>query len=167
MTDRKVHSESNFSRFNAYVFGAIVLAMLLAATYQFFGGSVGSDPASNTFLLVMAGIMAAIGINFSTLQVAADDDGIEFGYGFIRQRVSWDRVEDASEDSTSALMYGGWGIRLGRVGGRWRVVYNIPGYPRVVLRLGSGWYREVAISTSDPHRLLRVISSLNPSGEDD
>ena len=71
--------------------------------------------------------------------------------------VLWENIEDCYIDEASAIRYGGWGIRLGRVDGKWRTVYNVIGGPRVVVSLNKGWIREFVFSTKNPEKVMRTI----------
>jgi len=79
------------------------------------------------------------------------------GYGLIKKEIPWERIEDCEIDEVSSLRYGGWGIRLTRVGGRWRAAYNVVGISRVVVSLDEGWMGEVAFSTKSPDKVTQVI----------
>ncbi|MDH7556081.1 MAG: hypothetical protein QHG94_04010, partial [Candidatus Methanosuratincola sp.] len=60
-------------------------------------------------------------------------------------------------DQASAVRYGGFGIKAGIYEGRKRLVYNVTGAKRVVLRVKGRKYDEFVFSTKRPDELMRVI----------
>lgn len=152
------YREANFSKVNAAIFSFIVGALILVLMYQLMVGPLGTRPASNHFLITLILFFSAVGINFSRLTILIDSRGVTVGYGLFMQLVPWKNVEKSYQDETSAVMYGGWGIRLTRIGKKWRVVYNIIGYPRVVLVLRKGWYGELAFSVGAPWKVIEIIN---------
>ncbi|TES83470.1 MAG: hypothetical protein E3J91_02070 [Hadesarchaea archaeon] len=60
-------------------------------------------------------------------------------------------------DEASTIRYGGWGIRIGRVKGKWILVYNVIRCPRVVLSLREGRFREFVFSTKSPEQVIKVV----------
>jgi len=75
----------------------------------------------------------------------------------MKKTISWGNIEGCYLDEASGLGYGGWGIRLARIKGRWRSVYNVIGYPVIVLELSTGKFREFAFSTNNPQEVLRIV----------
>jgi len=151
------YRERIFSKFNAGIFAVVVGFLLFSLIYQLTVGPLGSKPANNQTLIVMILIFAAIGINFSTLSIAINPEGLRVGYGLLNNTIPWKNIESSYLDKTSVIMYGGWGIRLGRVKGKWRLVYNVFRGPRVVLVLKKGWYREFVFSTRNPQEMMKII----------
>ena len=60
-------------------------------------------------------------------------------------------------DETSMIRYGGWGIRIGRFGGRWRLIFNVIGKKGVLLQLNQGKFREFVFSTNSPKEIIKII----------
>lgn len=63
--------------------------------------------------------------------------------------VIWTRLQQ--------LDIGDWDIRVGRVEGKWRLVYNIIGRLRVVLLLKKGGFKEFLVSTKNPEEVMKVV----------
>jgi hypothetical protein len=79
------------------------------------------------------------------------------GYGIFKRTTFWENIERCYLDEVSSIRYGGWGIRIGRVKGRWRLVYNVIRGPRVVLSLKKGWFREFVFSTKNPEEVMKIV----------
>ncbi|MDO9536480.1 MAG: hypothetical protein Q7J85_14410 [Bacillota bacterium] len=154
-----LYKESNFSKFTAGIFVLVIGGLLFTFIYQILVGPLGTNPASNGFLVIMILIFLAAAVNFSRLSITINPRGVLVGYGIIKHIIPWESIEGCYLDKTSAVMYGGWGIRLGRVKGKWRVVYNIIEGDRVVLMLNRGWYREFVFSTRNPQKVIDIIKN--------
>lgn len=160
MPDR-IYEETIFSRINAAIFAVITGSLLFILIFQLFVGPLGSKPASNVSLVFMIVLFSVCGIMFSRLAITINSRGVVVGYGIIKQLIPWDNIEDCYLDRTSAVYYGGWGIRLRRAGGKWRIIYNVLEAPRVVLSLKEGWQREIAFSTRQPQKIISIVTGRN------
>jgi len=96
-------------------------------------------------------------INFSRLSIRITHLSVKVSYGIFRHIVTRENVEDCYLDEASIIRYGGWGIRIGKVQGRWRLVYNVIGAPRVVLSLKKGRFKEFVFSTEKPEEVMNII----------
>lgn len=152
-----LYEEQLFSRGITAILSAITLGLLLAVVYQILVGPLGEHPAPNWFLLYLFLLFLAVTITFSRLSIIITSRAVTVGYGIFRRTISWDNIERCSVDEASTIRYGGWGIRIGHVQGKWRLVYNVIGGPRVVLTLKRGMFREFVFSTSNPEAVMAVI----------
>ncbi|MDI9644498.1 MAG: hypothetical protein QFX35_04680 [Candidatus Verstraetearchaeota archaeon] len=128
-----------------------------------------NEPDKDPMTLVAVPLVAAVGLgttlSFSRLSIKATLEGMSVGFGRIRTSFKWDQIEDCYIDTASAVRYGGFGIRGGKFEGKRRLVYNITGTPRIVLKLktdahGKGYkYDEFVFSTKRPEELMRIIKS--------
>ncbi len=82
---------------------------------------------------------------------------ITIRYGIIGHSQLWNNVEDVILDETSMISYGGWGIRIGRFGGKWRLIFNVIGKKCVLLQLNQGRFREFVFSTNFPEEIFKII----------
>jgi hypothetical protein len=87
-----------------------------------------------------------------TISVERSDLCWRFGPGVPRFRLSLTEIVEARTVITS--WQDGWGIH----GSRFGTLYNVAGFEAVALTLRSG--RRLALGTDEPHRLLRVLTSL-------
>lgn len=136
----------------------VVVALLAALIGQLISGPLGTNPAPNSFFIGMILLFLAIGINFATLTIRVTMHGIFVGYGIIRHQIPWGNVVGCRMDEASALRYGGWGIRMGCVGGKRQLVYNILGAPRVVVENRLSRYDEFVFSTRNPDAVMKAIN---------
>jgi hypothetical protein len=105
--------------------------MLVLFVLRVLTGPLGGHPAPDWVYLVMflfLMLMAAFVAGFRRLSIRLAGQHVAFGFGAIRRRVPWGNIEDCFEDRASLLSYGGWGIRLARIDGRWRLAFNVGGY---------------------------------------
>ena len=142
------------------IFAAISLSLLVLLLYQVLGGPVGDNPAPDWFYIVMFLFFAELTYfvtNFNKLAIRITTQSITVGYGILRRTIPWDDVNGCYQDESSAIgSYGGWGIRMGKVKGRWRLVYNVMGCPTVVLELDKGRFKEFVFSTRNPEMVLEI-----------
>ncbi|OPY22688.1 MAG: hypothetical protein A4E27_01738 [Methanobacterium sp. PtaU1.Bin242] len=79
------------------------------------------------------------------------------GYGIFKHKIPWDNVDKVYLDKSSVANYGGWGIRFGKVEGKWRLVYNIPESDCIVMSLKEGRYQEFVFSTKNSQEVITLI----------
>ncbi|UCB43117.1 MAG: hypothetical protein JSV77_00255 [Dehalococcoidales bacterium] len=139
----------------------VALLMLILFILQLSSGPLGSRPAPDWFYLLMFIFMSAITFlvaNFRTLAIRITNQSVTVAYGLIRKTILWGDIEEGFLDSSSPLGYGGWGARIARVEGRWRLAFNVIGASKVVLRLRKGRAREFMFSTKNPEQVLAIIA---------
>ncbi len=149
-------------RIVVWVFAALLSVVsavfLYIVLYQALIGPVDERPVPNWFFMLMALLFLALAITFSTLRITLSLRSVVVGYGSIKRTIPWELIERCYVDEVSNLRYGGWGIRIGWVGGKWRLVFNIIGAPRVVLTLKRGRFGEFVFSTRHPDEIVRIIN---------
>ena len=146
----------------------LVLGLFIALTILFLGlfvykvlvGPVGATPAPDWFYLIMfvlfAGFTALIR-NFNKQAIMITTQSITVGNGVLKRTIPWSNVSSCYLDDASAFgSYGGWGIRMAKVKGKWRLVYNVIGSPTVVLELKKGRFREFVFSTKNPDGVMEI-----------
>ena len=142
------------------IFVAISLSLLVLFIYQLLVGPVGSKPAPDLFYLFMFIFFAGLTYfvtNFNKLSITITAQSITVGYGILKRIIPWVNVQGCYLDEASAFgSYGGWGIRMGKVKGKWRLVYNVIGCPAVVLELERGRFREFVFSTKNAETVLEI-----------
>jgi hypothetical protein len=138
----------------------IALLMLVLYVLQLVVGPIGNTPAPDWFYLVMFIFMAAIAFlvaNFRVLVITIGSQSVTVSYGLIKRTIPWGDIEAGFHDKSPVLRYGGWGARIARVEGRWRLAFNVIGAPGVVLRLRKGRVCEFMFSTENPEQVLDII----------
>lgn len=153
-----LYEERILSRWNVLILGTVIIALLVPLVWQMVEGPVGTDPAPNSLFISLILFFMAIGINFATLTIRVDLHGVTASYGIIRHNVSWGDIAGCRLDEASAVKYGGWGIRTGRVNGKKRLVYNVIGAPRVVVEKRQGKHGEFVFSTRNPEAVMKAIN---------
>ncbi len=151
------YEETIFSRGITLILGVTTAVFFLLWIYESFFGWGWSEPFQRWIWLGMFLFFLGMTVNFSKLSVKMSSDSLTVGYGIIKKKIPWGKVEDCYVDEDSALSYGGWGIRFTRVRGKWRTVYNVIGGPRVVVTLNEGFVDEIAFSTKKPEKAIKTI----------
>ena len=144
----------------AGIISAFAVLMLVLLVLQLTGGPLGSSPAPDWFYIVMFVFLFAIGVfvtNFRKLTIRLTSQSLTVAFGMLKRTMLWGDIEDCSRDESPAFSYAGWGIRMTKVKGRWRLVYNVAGYPGVLLSLRAGRFREFVFSTKNAEQVLDII----------
>ena len=136
------------------------IMMLILFIYQILVGPVGNRPAPDWVYLVLFFFLGAITVfvgNFGKLAIIITSQAITVGFGRMKKSILWGDIEGCDIDKASELRYGGWGIRIARINGKWRLVYNVTGYHGILLALRRGRFREFVFSTRDPEKAMKII----------
>jgi len=152
-----VYEEKIFSKWTAGIFAFVIAGFLFLLVYQILVGPIGSRPAPNWFFLFMILLFVVTVINFSRLAIRISPQFISVSYGMFEHKISFENVEKCYLDKTPAIQYWGWGIRIARIKGKWRLVYNVPRGPRVVLSMRKGRFKEFVFSTKNPAEVMKII----------
>ena len=136
--------------------GLFTAVFLFLVLYQILVGHAGDNAPPNWFFLLMALLFLGITATFSKLRIKLTPRSVVVGYGAFKRAIPWENIERCYLDEASSLSYGGFGIRIGWVKGRWRLVYNVIGGPRVVLSLKRGWFDEFVFSTRNPDEVMQI-----------
>jgi len=143
------------------ILAASAVLMLVLLVLQLGGDPIGTRPAPDWFYLAMFIFLSAVSIfvlNFRKLNITATSQSLTIAFGMVKRKIPWGDIEQFYRDESSAFAYGGWGIRISRVGGKWRLVYNVAGCPGIVVGLRTGRFREFVFSTRNPEQVLDIIS---------
>jgi len=158
MKTDNIYEEKIFSKWTTGIVGLFTVGFLFGLVYQILVEPIGAHPAPNWFYLLMFLLLLGVTINFSRLVIKMTPQSISVGYGILRDAILWENIEDCYLDDTSAIWYGGWGIRMGRVKGKWRHVYNVLGCPRVAVSLKKGrFFKEFVFSTKNPEEVIKIV----------
>lgn len=141
------------------VFISIILTLIFSGVfiYQTFIGPLGSDPAPNTFYLIMAVSFGLLLVNFNKIKIKITTDDIYVKYGFFKYTIAFDEITDYKLDQSSSFFYGGYGIRIRRKDGKWRVVYTTIGRERVILDVEGHMFGSFGFSTTNSEEIIRII----------
>jgi len=138
-----------------------ILAMEIGLTILFLSLFVSQLPAGLSWLylgmfLLFLGVTVLIA-NFRKFNISISSQSITVAYSRIKYFIPWGNVENCYLDRNLGIRYGGWGIRMTKVKGKWLLVYNVIGSPRVILELKSGRFGQFAFSTKHPDEVLNIV----------
>ena len=157
MESNKIFEEDIYSKTTTGLLITPTLVILFLLSYQILIEPIGSHLVPNWFLLLLFLFFLGCTVNFVRLTIRITTKDIKIRYGVFRRTILWNDIDNCYFDETSIISYGGWGIRIGKVDGKWRLVYNIIGVPRVVLSLKKGKFREFVFSTKNPDEVIEAI----------
>jgi hypothetical protein len=152
-----IYEEKLFSKWITLILGSVPAIMFFLLVYQLIKGPIGTNPAPNWFFVIMGVVFLVLTIMFSRVIIQMTPERVSIGYGLIKHKIPWGIIENCHLDETPAVRYGGSGIRVTKIGEKWRIVYSIVGGPRVVLSVKEGKYREVAFSTKNQDQVMSLI----------
>ena len=141
------------------IFTPIAAIMLIILMYAILGEPVDDIPALPLLFLFMFLLFLGLAINFRRLNIIITPSTITVGFGIIKKKIPLENVSDCNPDEVSAIRYGGFGIRMARVNGKKRLVYNTIGTPRCVLSLKQGKFRDFVFSTKNPEEVINVVKN--------
>ncbi len=94
---------------------------------------------------------------FRTLTIRMTNDHVSVAYALISYIVPLKDITDARLDETSALRYGGAGIKFAPVDGKRRLVFSNVSSPRIVLAMRGRRFDELVFSTARPDEVVKLI----------
>lgn len=142
------------------IFLAVAGWMAFSLHYQLNHGPLGSNPAPNAAYAAGIAFVVLIGLNFSAIRIRLTDVDVRASYGVFSKTLSWKEIETCEKDSSPALRYGGWGIRMGILNGKPVTVYNTFGGTRVAFLTRGSKPRGLVVSTRNPEELMRISDQL-------
>ena len=90
---------------------------------------------------------------FKTVKVTITAREVIIGFNqFFPQRIKLEEIEKVAVDDKS---YGGSGLRMRFVKGKFRIAYNT-GQPRVVISIKNK-RKEIVFSTNNPEKVIEII----------
>jgi hypothetical protein len=150
-----LYQEKMYPKGITAIFGFFTVVFLFFMAYQSFIGPLGNHPAPNGGLMIMFLVFLVLTINFIVLTIKITPNFISVGYVLFKHKIPWENVGGVFMDQAPNIS---WGIRLGRVRGNWRLVYNIPSTSRVILSLKNGYFREFVFSTGNLTEIMKIIN---------
>jgi hypothetical protein len=136
---------------------AVTVMMFIILIYQSMFTSFDEKTWMSILFVIMFLVFLFLTINFSRLIIRVNFQGITVAYGIIKKTIPWENIEGIEIDKTSAIKYGGAGIRTARIKGEWVLVYNVIGGPRCVLKLKEGRFKKFVFSTKNPEEVVNVV----------
>jgi hypothetical protein len=142
------------------LFAVLTMAFLIAYSYQRVTGQPGENAVSLWFAVTILSALALFTLflaNLTTLTIRMTEADAMVAFGIFRVRVRWENVRECHPDQESSfLSAANWGVSMGFSGRTWRRMYNVAGYPRVVLEMKRG-RRALVFSTKEPDKVVDII----------
>ena len=145
------------------LFAILTIIFLIMYLYQRITGQLGPNSVPLWFAVTILSALALFTsflANLTTLSIKMTEESAFVAFGIFRMRVRWEDVRGCDLDRLSSFVSAAnWGVSMGFVGGRWRRMYNVMGYPRVELEMKKG-RKSVVFSTKDPDKVIDIIKGL-------
>jgi hypothetical protein len=154
-----IYEERIFSGLLAILPGCFGIILLGVFIYNRLSGTL-KDPSSPWFLLGIGLFLLLIAVNFAFLTIKISTRGVSARFGIFSHDTPRAQVAGSYEDKNSNVSYGGFGIRLGWVNGKRRLVYNVTNAPRIVLQLQPQNNREFVFSSRHPEAVMKAIKEI-------
>ena len=158
MKQNVIYEERLTARWMIGTFGLLALVFLFLLFFQLVRGPVGQNPAPTWFFLLLFAVFSMLGYNFKRLVIRLTEKDIRVSYGALSRRVPYESIQKCYSSRTHTVRYGGWGIRIWRVKGEWKLGYSVVGVPLVVIELKRGRYKELLFSSRDSVRVIEIIN---------
>ncbi len=139
------------------ILSPIAALMFIILLYHLFIESAEPFLLWTLFYLTIVIVFLLLTINFATLSITMTTEAITVGFGLIKRKTLLANVAGCAPDDVSSINYGGFGIRIAKIEGKKRLVYNTIGTPRVLLSLKEGKFPEFVFSTKSPEEVINVI----------
>ena len=157
MNSDTIYEEKIFAKLAGGLLWGMAVVMLIILVYTTFIEPVDDEPYLSLLFIVMFIVFVILGLIFGRLVIRVDYQNVVVAFGFIKKRIPWENIKKVYLDETSALKYGGAGIRTTRLDGEWVLAYIVVGGQRVVLKLNDGKFKRFVFSTKNPEEVINVI----------
>ena len=110
-------------------------------------------------LLFLSAFFLFYTANYRTLAIRITRRAVHLRFGVFSWDIPLEEVETCYQDTTSLWRIGGAGIHFSPIRGRYRAMFNLLEYPRVVVALKRrrGLVRDVAFTTKCPAGVIRLV----------
>ena len=134
-----------------------IAVFLLLFVHLQTGGAEDDNPVTRVLFPILSLFFLGLLLTLRSLSVRMTNDNLTVAYGPISYSVPLENITEVRVDETSALRYGGAGIRLAPVGGKLRLVFSVIGGQRVVLGIRGRRIGELVFSTERPDEVVKLI----------
>lgn len=139
------------------ILSPVAAFMFFLLLFHLFVESIEPFLIMTIFFLAMFLFFLLLAVGFSTFSITMTGESMSIGFGIKKHKTPISQIIDCKIDDVSAAKYGGFGIRVARIEGKNRLVYNTIGTPRVVLTQKEGKFPEFVFSTKNPEEVINVI----------
>lgn len=152
------------NRYDESVYAArwmlVVIALAMFATL---GAAIATLFSGDSRQWGVAGMLVGIGailglaeLMFMRLQIEVDQERLRFRFGPFGPTLKLSEIQSAEADPYRWLVFGGWGIRFGRVSGRFMRAYSVP-FMRTGVAIETVTGARYYISSRQPEALATAI----------
>jgi len=158
--DAYLYRERVTSRRTTALFVALTALFLLLSVWRVMVNGMGALPIA---LLCLSCFFAFYTLNYRALIVRVTPQSLTLTFGLFTWTVPLDEIAGCAQDDVSLWRIGGAGIHFTGIRGRYRAMFNVLEYPRVVvaLRHRRGPVRDIAFSTRRPDAVMSIITKLS------
>jgi len=139
------------------ILSPIAAMMFLVLLYHLLIETIEPFLTWTLFFLGMFLFFLILTIGFCTFSITMTSETLSVGFGIKKHTTHLTQIIDVQPDEVSAAKYGGFGIRVARIKGKNRLVYNTIGTKRVLLTRKEGKFPEFVFSTKNPEEVINVI----------
>lgn len=157
MKTNTVYEEKLTAKWMIATFGMLGIGFLILLVIQITRGPLGSNQAPDWFFLIMFLLFCGLILNFRRMTTRITAREVTVSYGIIRKKIPMENIKECYSDQALTIKYGGWGIRIWRGKGEWKLVYSVVGAPLVVLSLHKGRFGEFLFSTHNREQVVKII----------
>ena len=154
------YQERVFSGILITIVGFVGIALLGVFIYSKIVPNVFEETGAEWYFLGIGVFLLLAAANFAFLNIRISLNGVTVSYGLISRNIPINNVAGFYQDETSNIAYGGYGIRVGWVHGKRRLVYNVIGTPRIVIQQRLQPDHEFVFSTRHPDLVMRTLSEV-------
>jgi hypothetical protein len=158
MKTKTIYDEKLTAKWMIGTFGVLGAGFLILLVIQITRGPIGSNQAPTWFFLIMFLLFCGLILNFRCLTTRITSKEVTVSYGVIRKKILMKNIRECYSDQALTIKYGGWGIRIWRGKGEWKLVYSVVGAPLVVLSLHKGRFGEFLFSTHNSEQVVKLIT---------
>ena len=158
MKTNTVYEERLTAKWMIGTFGVLGVGFLLLLVIQMRIGPIGSNQAPDWFFLIMFLLFCGLILNFRRMVTRITTKEVTISYGIVRRKIPLTNVKECYSDQALTIKYGGWGIRIWRGKGKWKLVYSVVGAPLVVLSLHKGKFGEFLFSTRNREQVVKIVN---------
>jgi hypothetical protein len=158
MRDIQLYEEITNAKWITIIFSLTTIVFLIVFIYLTFIDPLRYRSEEGWNFLFLFLLFLGITINFRKFIIVITTEYILVSFGIFRNKLYLDDIKLCYLDDVSAFRYGGWGIRISRVKGNWRLVYNVIGSSRVVFLTSNKIFKEFVCSTRNPEQIIKIIN---------
>lgn len=155
--DDPIYQEKVTSRRTTALFVAFTLLFLWLSAWR--ATATGLAPLAIVFFCAFC-FFLFYALNYRTLVIRITGESLILTFGIFTWTIRLEDIAECGLDDVSLWRIGGAGIHFTWIRRRYRAMFNLLEYPRVVVALKErrGLVRDIAFSTRRPHAVMAIIA---------